>query len=500
MRTLYALLALALPMMTTAQEWDLFPLGQRSYFQRMSWMGHEEIDMYLMDSVQVVNDEEILLFNAKLTVGGAEDCTQEIIQGLPWWTFDDNDISTLQRRNDTVFYFTPQSLLPFFFLPRAELGESWTVVSTHSANTYQEITITCVSIEEESFWGVTDSVKTFTMAANGSSPGQVPISNFTMRLSQNYGLLEFVPFDQFLVHPPSMNFSSTRCLGINAGGVNLGFRLPGLHDYFQLSTGDLRLWRSQQFPVMQPTITKYYLDSVTDVAITADTIRITSYRWIERPGIDITGPFVQIETYSNLGSSAILNCPSGWVAAGYDPIWQIDQDAGVWIKPDLSFSISSASGDTILMSSLYSEIFSVDTTSCFFMTPTDYGMERRLQTGIGVVELCQGSSQQFQPDCTTLIGSRIGGVVNGPIALGVSERSPDAASPLLYPNPVAEVLFLHGDMQPQAPLCEILDATGKVVLSLRYQGGIPVADLQQGAYVLRVYDRSGPRHARFIKQ
>jgi hypothetical protein len=485
-----------------AQDWELFPLDQRSYFQQMSG-NLEAVDMYLMDSIRIESNEETLLFNMKIMVGGAEHCTQEIYDGLPGWlpyNYNPNAISSHLRRSDTVFYSTAGSTTPFYFLPKATVGQSWTIISTHSANTYQEITITCASIEEESFWGVTDSIKTFTMAANGSNPGQVPVSSFTMRLSRSYGLLEFVPFGQFLVHPPSMDFTSTRCLGIDRDGVKLGFRLPGIHEHFQAAPGDLRLWQSLEYPVWQPIITKYYLDSVTDVSTTSDTVRITSYRWTEQPGIGITGPIVQIETYSNRGSSAILDCPSGWVAAGFDQIWQIEQDAGVWIKPNLSFSISSATGDTLVMTSLYSAIFSVDTTSCYFMTPTDYGMERRLQTGIGVVEQCQGSSQQSQRDCTTLIGYRIGGVVSGPISLSMREHNSATEAPILFPNPVNDLLFIRGDHSGQPRMCEVIDASGKVVLTTQYLGdGISVSDLPKGLYVLRIHDISGQQHARFVK-
>ena len=58
------------------------------------------------------------------------------------------------------------------------------------------------------------------------------------------------------------------------------------------------------------------------------------------------------------------------------------------------------------------------------------------------------------------------------------------------------IVSLGKDIQARS----IIDATGKAVLSQRYQGGIPVAELQQGAYVLRIHGTSGPRHARFIKQ
>ena len=505
MRSLYALLALALPMLTTAQEWDLFPLGQRSYFQRMSWGNREVVDMFVMDSVHVEGEEQTLLFRSRLEIGGAEHCTEEIFASntiYPGYTSNPNAISMLKQRGDTVYYGHSSSTLPFFFLPNAQVGTSWTIVSTHASNTYQQITITCASIGEESFWGITDSVKTFTMTANGSSPGQVPVSNFTMRLSRTYGLLEFVPFHLFLIHPPNVNFTSTRCIGMDRGGSRMGFKLPGVGDHFILSPGDLRLWKRQYDPVMQPTVITYHLDSVEEVTMTTDTIRISSKRWTQHQGGAITGPMEAIELYSNTGSSDLLAAPDNWFALGHDPIWRggpIGEFSGLWLKDEMLISVDPVSGDTAVTSHFFSEGSEVDAVTCWFVYPTDTWMSIELRTGIGLVEYCPWLNWPWQ-DCTTLIGSRIGGVVNGPIALGVTAHSPEPVSPLLYPNPVTDVLFLRDGLQVQSLLCEIIDATGKAVLSQRYQGGIPVAELQQGAYVLRIHGTSGPRHARFIKQ
>jgi hypothetical protein len=458
--------------------------------------------MYLMDSIQVVGNEDIMLFNAQLKVGGAEHCTDEIIAGLSGWLpYDPNSISSLHRRSDTVFYYNSGSTSPFFFLPKAELGESWTVVSTHSANTYQQITITCASIEEESFWGVTDSVKTFTMAANGSSPGQVPVSSFTMKLSRTYGLLEFVPFHLFLVHPPSVNFISTRCLGIDRNGSKIGFELPDLLEHFNLSPGDLRFWHQVYQEVMQPPVNTYFLDSITDVTITADTIHIAGMRWTEQPNIGISGPVQWVEVYTNRGSGAILECPAGWLAAGSDEFWNTLDWTGVWIKEYISFTVDPVTEDTVVTTHLGSSGYSVDTLSCFFSAPVDVGLHRTIRTGVGLVEDEYWPSTMNYPLWRiTLIGSRIGGVVNGPIALSMREHNSSTEAPMLFPNPVNDLLFIRDHHSGQPRMCEVIDASGKVVLSTQYLGdGIQVSDLPAGIYVLRIHDISGQQHARFVK-
>jgi hypothetical protein len=491
--------------MMVAQDWELFPFGQRSYFQRMSWGNRENVDMYLMDSVRTLGEEQILYFRSRLEVGGAEHCTEEIFPSsasVPIYTSNPNAISSLRQQGDTVFYEHSGSAVPFFFLTNAQVGTSWTIVSTHPSNTYQQITITCASIGEESFWGVTDSVKTFTMTANGSSPGQVPVSNFTMRLSKTFGLLEFVPFHLFLIHPPNVNFSSTRCIGIDRDGSRLGFKLPGLADHFLLVPGDLRLWKSQHDPVMQPSIISYHLDSVEEVMVTTDTIRITSKRWTQHPGGTVTGPFERTEQFTNEGSGEFLASPDNWVAVGHDPIWAggpIGLFNSLWLKDEIFISLDQVSGDTIVTSYFFSGGYEVDTTTCGFNYPTDTWMSIELRTGIGLVEYCPWLNSPWQ-DCTTLIGSRIGGVVNGPIALSMREYNSSTEVPMLFPNPVNDLLFIRDHHSGQSRMCEIIDASGKVVLTTQYLGdGISVSDMPKGIYVLRIHDISGQQHARFVK-
>ncbi|MFT3884612.1 MAG: hypothetical protein QM724_04025 [Flavobacteriales bacterium] len=54
-------------------------------------------------------------------------------------------MDSLLVRNDTVLFYSNYSTTPFYFLPKAAVGQDWTVVSTFSSNTYNSIRITCTS-------------------------------------------------------------------------------------------------------------------------------------------------------------------------------------------------------------------------------------------------------------------------------------------------------------------------------------------------------------------
>jgi hypothetical protein len=77
---------------------------------------------------------------------------------------------------------------------------------------------------------------------------------------------------------------------------------------------------------------------------------------------------------------------------------------------------------------------------------------------------------------------------------GVEEQMPQAGSLLLYPNPANDALRIRFDgATPSGTMVECLDALGRAVLRVAYadQDPIPVAELANGLYTVRLLDRSG---------
>jgi len=69
----------------------------------------------------------------------------------------------------------------------------------------------------------------------------------------------------------------------------------------------------------------------------------------------------------------------------------------------------------------------------------------------------------------------------------------------IAPNPVSDVLMISG--VPQNTSAQVIDATGKLVLQERTQGGrLHVGALPAGVYQLILTDQEGVHHARFTKQ
>jgi len=86
----------------------------------------------------------------------------------------------------------------------------------------------------------------------------------------------------------------------------------------------------------------------------------------------------------------------------------------------------------------------------------------------------------------------------------VSLRTEKAISetPLLYPNPVVEMLYLNKDASASIDYIEIYDASGRLILCRQGdKDAVNVAGLQSGIYYLRVKDTAGYTYGQpFIKK
>jgi hypothetical protein len=80
---------------------------------------------------------------------------------------------------------------------------------------------------------------------------------------------------------------------------------------------------------------------------------------------------------------------------------------------------------------------------------------------------------------------------------GISTGSIDKLQ--LYPNPVAEKLYLSG--VDENALISIADMTGRIIINKNLKGGyIQVSFLQEGVYTIMITDTKGTRSAKFVKK
>lgn len=485
---------------TRAQDWDLFPLGQRSWFHDQVNPSSEEVRMRLMDSIKTNGPEEVQYFRKQLAVQGAGPCSAQVL-ALIYPGSGADPIDSLVQRGDTVFYLYGGVAEPFYFLPRAAVGQQWTITSSHSANDYSDITITCTGIALETFLGVADSVRTFSMSADGSSQGQVPVSDFTMRLSRTYGLLEHVPFQLFLVHPPYVDFRSTALIGFESDGSVHGFHPPGFDDFFHPQVGDVLLWEDHFDPGwigVQPW-TAYHRDSTTAVLSYPDSMIVFFDRMVWHPDLTIVAQPGLSRTITRAGFVSLVECPDHWAAVanndltepmptGYSTVWSTGAMA---ISTEISL-------DTVVTVTVSTQYGSIDTTTCVPSEAFDVGEDLWFDTRAGLIKYCHWSSPSVT--CSTLIGSLINGVPDGSIALSMPhEPTGREEGPQVHPNPAADLLFAKGVQA--GTRYELRNMLGDLLRSGTLPStGIDLVGLSPGIYVVRFETPQGAVSRPFIKR
>ncbi|MBP8824368.1 MAG: T9SS type A sorting domain-containing protein [Flavobacteriales bacterium] len=488
-------------MLPVSAQWELFPLGQRSYFQDMSQAGIQ-VDMVLMDSVRVDPNEGTRLYNRtsiheQLFGACAWPVMQQMgsmYQGLGYSV----PMDSLLERNDTVFYFSSTSTLPFYFLPKASAGQSWTVASTYAANTFSDIEITCIGVTMESILGIQDSVKTFSLAAVGAV---APINNFQVRLSKHHGLVEYVPFEQFLYHPSWVAFKAFQLIGLELDGTAYKYRQPAFADYFHLSVGDVLLWRTDVHPwsIADPPYTTYRRDSIVAVEADSDSVRYTCHG-IRQFADGSVVPFQGLQVvYRKAAVDGLLGAAPNDLASGkgvyygWDLMW-LEEPGTIWHSGPLELTLEPNGLDTTTSFSFQSWGDFVE-TACQVMQAVDWNYEWRIDTRAGLSRCCANFGMGTA--CTEIIGSWINGELHGDITLGLGDRAFPGAGLGIYPNPAADRIFVAGPWRKGGTYA-IMDGSGRLVRSgMLGDGGIAVDDLPGGLYVLRMSRAGGAAALRF---
>jgi hypothetical protein len=489
---------------TFAQNWSLFPINQNSFYLDNPYSNYKSVDSYVMDSIKVNGQDSILYFRRNLNLQGAGTCYIDTLQNYPWAQNNMYFIDSLVQRNDSLFFFSPYSQTPFYFLPNAIAGQSWTVTSTYGENDYNQITITCQSIQPQTFFGITDSVKTFTMTAIGKSENQDPLDSLVMRLSKSHGLIEFVPFILFLYHPGYIEFTTLEMIGCDSAGTLYGYQQPKFSGYFHLSVGDILLWEHHYDPdnITELEWTEYFRDSITQVAITPDSVIYTYDQARQDTNNVITYQFGLTDKYFRSEFQNIVETPTNWIGFGnIDHIgWYFPAENNVltWKSNTLSLTVDSLSGDTITAYSFINDATSVDTTSCQTFQVFDIIVDFTVDTRAGITQHCFWN---FGYDCYTLTGSLISGQQNGNILLSSDEiNPPNSLAISIYPNPASDKIFIRNVPQSNRITYTIFNNLGIKAGGGKLTGNsVSTSELQPGLYILTIETDKRIGREKFIK-
>lgn len=259
-----------------AQNWQPFPLGQKSYFMHNNIGSYYQLysdtvlNEFCADSIVNYSTSQTYYFNFKTP--GIGDCYSTIISGpnyLPssfFYSIHDNerpDSITVSDNEYTLYfydaYFNPQN--SFVFKPLTVKDSSW--IFSYAGNGFNQLKITCDSIYYDIILGsASDSMKLFSVQAlDSGTPVSDVVNQEKYILSKNYGF---------------KSYKNLSVMGFKTDLVQEGFNPPLFEDYFHLNIGDVLIWKDQfsapPWPGNPPSYINYYKDSITNVYYSFDTI------------------------------------------------------------------------------------------------------------------------------------------------------------------------------------------------------------------------------------
>jgi hypothetical protein len=497
MKKLYTLIMVSIcfTSILSAQNWQLFPLNQKSYFQFEA--GNEiNIDAVFFDSLEIVGSEKTFYSRLKFNAQYASSCYDECQSSIYAYVgYQDFAFDTIREVNDTVFINDNLFNNTFYFLPHSQPGESWII------NGYDSITITCISANVDTFLGITDSVKIFSL--HEPSPVNDTIDNYVFRLSKAHGLIEFLPIVNFFYQNTSDPFTQYSLIGLEDSSGTAGFTLPVFHDYFPYAAGDVLLWNthgSTSPPFPGWPYDEYDRDSIVAVYSFPDSISYICHNsHLDRFGVLTSS--VDTVSYSrgsigffieSLPVSFTFN--DGSFLLPGNPQYEIWESQILKVVPDTVTSTSQ------IERNYYWQGYSLDTINCIASGATDVYASVKINNHVGPIEFC--NALMMSTICKCLTGARIGLLTYGDPILPTSIQANNfnRNNFKIYPNPATNFLSLQHDGAITS--LKILNVQGQIVLEKNAEINlqqIDISTLAEGFYFLELSNNQSSITTKFFK-
>ncbi len=294
MKNSFLLLVLfVVPFLAEADNWDLFPFNQKTYYYFQTG-DLETIAPYYMD-YEEVNTNEVLQYPLRTYIESLGICYPVApFGGTPKL----NDVFFKSSSNNKIqayihkpyFYPTevPENIEELqdtlFFYPHIEVGSSWEIHAkafNEEEFPFTHLVITCSSANFENIIeGVEDSTKTFHIQAfEGENAISSDFDQVSIKLSKQYGLLEWTAFSEWFTYDLKTNITFA---GIEAAdGTILGERTPLVEDFFPYEAGDT-FTREIRRKKTNSMIIERYKHTITEVGRTDSSISYTYNREISK--------------------------------------------------------------------------------------------------------------------------------------------------------------------------------------------------------------------------
>ena len=456
-----------------AQDWNPFPLGQKSFYN--IYKNDTTIHVLHVDTIFNRGSFQTMFFN--YNDENYAGCYENVYFNPSFGLFSTTNQQfyrvkpdSITLKNDSMLiYFAsanPQYHDSILFLAKSNIGTSWFSTINLAGTNFNKLQFTCDSIYFDTIVGNTiDSLKVISVQAyDNTNPVSSIFDNQKIILSKNYGFKTMIVFSGELNTP-------ARLIGFSTTINQEGFNYPDFTEYFHLNAGDVVIWREDfQGDILNPSYTKYYKDSIMSSFLSNDSV----YYYIERE--------------QTSGSTSTLNYK--YLRENFE--W-LDKPTSLFLN---SIAYSNYLWETYPIYPLTNNNFSrevesygfnLDTTDCQIYQTTDFNIAQRYNTKVG---FSHSRDWGWHMKTNDVIGWTINGISEGAnwkmLITNVKENTINNPSVSIYPNPSPSGNFtLESE---QAKWLEIMSIDGKTVFSQHINQSKTAinTNLPQGLYFAKI--------------
>ena len=470
----------------TAQDWDLFPANQRSYY-RMPFnygnFGIGTIDMLVNDSSGLSGTVKTLYFERLSYSPGWNNCYSALhnfnTPNDPYY-FDE-----LKVDNDTTI-FNYNSNTRFYFLPKSSVGQTWTI------NGFTNITVHCDSLNAGNVLGIPDSIKTFSLHSTAPGFDTIPI-----RLSKTFGLLDFIPFQTFTNN--WSGFDLYHLIGIKDSSIAVGFQQPQFYDFLPYHAGDVLFWDSlvQFYPTVNKHI--YLRDSITQVNTYADSlIYIFNRKQLDPNGVvTLFSGQTRSFTRENLGN--VLESPSNTISFSRQFTYY-PNEYSIWNNEMIKVIYDTVVGTESIQYDLAFYSWYVDTFSCSIHDIIDgEAYYFSFDTHLGLIEMHM--NHQTADFYLTLKSANINGIQYGNPNYDLEVANITDKNPIkIFPNPASKYIYISLEKNKLYNF-SVYSYTGQLQINKTFYSGntIDISTLKDGIFYFVIDDKNLQYKGKFLK-
>lgn len=496
MKQLLSLLFL-FPLLANAQDWALFPYGQRSYFESETYLPTEKsIKIAVSDSIKIIGEKSTSYFIYKDVTRDWNGCDSamdayfdfeymysELIPGMDSIIYE-NGISTFYENGidfDFKFYNNAQYL-----------------DTVHLLSEYNEdIYLKCYFSGISDFLGITDSVKKFRFYRDG---GTTELNDYTIELSKNYGFISFIDFNNLANYVEGSTAIFYSLIGINSDDINSGYNIPDWQDYFPYAVGDIRVWKeyyNYAVPFNFYEYTLYYQDSITEKLIYEDSI-IYKFNRIAKDTDAVLTYFYDLKiVYTRAGFETLLEGYPNWFVVANNPFSSgFDASVTLWQSVDALILVEGI--DTISIRKGYTSQYYLDTAECIVHEHYDTGIGFSADTKSGIYYSFYSLGDASTT--WTLAGYTINGVEYGNTDFESINIYEIHSNPLsVFPNPALDILNIKNS-SADIYNYNIYNLQGVIVESGSLNNNtLDIQKLTSGFYIIEIKSNQNIMRGRFCK-